>query len=222
MPESPTLPVLLVLSAPSGAGKTTVGRNLLTEVPGLERAVTCTTRPPRHGERPGHDYHFLDLTEFLKRLESGEFLESAEVYGNRYGTLRSEVLRRLEAGRDVLLTIDVQGAEAIRQSARQDPVLARALVSVFLMPPSTEELERRLRGRDEDPPEVIARRLAMAQSEIEQWPKFDYVVVSGRPEEDLDAMRSLLITERRRSVRRRSLALPTFDACRTGQPVEAR
>jgi len=200
-------PLLLLLSAPSGAGKTTVGSSLLATVPGLARAVTCTTRRPRTGERDGVDYHFLAPEEFTRRVAAGEFLEHAEVYGNRYGTLRQSVLDQLSTGTDVLLTIDVQGAESIRAAAGADADLARSLVSVFLMPPSLEEQRRRLTGRDQDAPEVIARRLAIARSEIDHWPHFQYVVVSGTMEEDLTAMQRIVAAERLRTSRIRRLVV---------------
>lgn len=201
-------PLLFLVSAPSGAGKTTVGRGLLESVPGMVRAVTCTTRAPRVGERDGVDYHFLAPGVFEARVAEGAFLEHAEVYGNRYGTLKSEVLRRLGAGNDVLLSVDVQGAGAIREAAATDPDLDRALVSVFIMPPSVAELERRLRGRAQDGPEVIARRLAEARAEMDRWPGFDYVVVSGSMEEDLASMLRILGVERLRSRRIRELTVP--------------
>lgn len=201
-------PVLLVVTAPSGAGKTTVGRNLIETTAGLERAVTCTTRSRRAGEQDGVDYHFLGLEDFEQRVGAGAFLEHARVYGNRYGTLKSEVLERLARGADVLLSVDVQGAEVIRGVAEADPVLRAALVTVFLMPPSMDELERRLRGRNQDPPEVMARRLAVARDEIEHWPHFDYLVVSGRVEDDLAAMQRVLAAEKLRSARVRRCVVP--------------
>lgn len=199
--ERDTSPVLLLVTAPSGVGKTTVGGALLETAPNLTRAVTCTTRSPRTGERDGVDYHFLAPGEFAARVEAGEFLEHAEVYGNRYGTLRSEVWRRLEAGSDVLLTIDVQGAETLRARSAADPELGRALVSVFIMPSSLAELERRLRGRGQDAEEVIRRRLGVARAEMEAWRHFDYVVVSGTREEDLASMQRILWVERQRTSR---------------------
>jgi guanylate kinase len=201
-------PLLLLITAPSGAGKTTVGQRLLATTPGLIRAVTCTTRAPRPGERDGVDYHFLDRTIFDRRVAAGDFLEHAEVYGNRYGTLRDEVCARLADGADVLLSVDVQGAEAIRARAAEDRVLGDALVSVFLMPPSEGELGRRLTGRRQDAPEVIARRLAVAREEMEHWPHFDYTVVSGTMEEDLTAMQRLVAVEKLRSRRTRRLVVP--------------
>lgn len=199
--ERTVSPLLLMIAAPSGAGKTTVGQRLLATTPGLVRAVTCTTRPPRPGERDGVDYHFLDRPVFERRVAAGDFLEHAEVYGNRYGTLKEEVRHRLEAGSDVLLSVDVQGAEAIRSTAAADPVLGKALVSVFLMPPSLEELARRLTGRNQDAPEVIARRLSAAREEMGHWPHFDYTVVSGSMDDDLAAMQRVVGVERLRSRR---------------------
>lgn len=198
-------PVLVLISAPSGAGKTTVTRRLLAATPGMERVVTCTTRPPRGGERDGVDYFFLDRAVFERRVEAGEFLEHAEVYGNRYGTLKSTVLERLEAGVDVVLSVDVQGAEAIRAVAAVDPSIGRALASVFIMPPSLAELERRLRGRNEDSEAVVAGRLAVARQEMEHWRRFRYVLISGTMDEDLEAMRQVLAAERMRAERIREM-----------------
>lgn len=207
MTERTTSPLLLLVSAPSGAGKTTVSLNLLASEPALTRVITCTTRPARPGERDGVDYHFLDAGEFARRVAAGEFLEHAEVYGNRYGTRKPDVMASLAEGPDVLLSVDVQGAESIRAAAAGDPVLGRALVSVFIVPPSLAELERRLRGRNQDSPETIARRLGMARAEIGHWPHFQYVVSSGTMEEDLAAMRAILAAERLRSGRIRRLGL---------------
>src|SRR5262245_5208089 len=139
--------LLIVLSAPSGGGKTTLGQQLLAARPDLARAVTCTTRAPRPGEKDGVDYYFYDPARFAKTVEAGLFLEHATVFGNSYGTLRSEVLDKLRAGMDVILTIDVQGAETIRDRAASDPELKRALVTVFLAPTSLSVLEERLHKR---------------------------------------------------------------------------
>jgi guanylate kinase len=176
--------VLLLISAPSGGGKTTVCTGLLAANPQLRRAVTCTTRPPRPGERDGVDYHFLSVERFLSEVAAGEFLENAQVYGNRYGTRRAEVLTELRAGRDVLLNIDVQGAASIRRMAAADAELGAALVTVFLTPATRTELEARLRGRGSDPEEVIQRRMAAAAGEVAEVPHFDYLLVSGTREED--------------------------------------
>lgn len=205
--ERAVAPVLLLVTAPSGAGKTTVGKNLLATTPGLERAVTCTTRAPRGGERPGIDYYFLTADEFERGIAAGEFLEHAEVYGNRYGTRVAEVQARLDAGRDVFLSVDVQGADFIQKRAASDPLLDASLVSVFILPPSMAELERRLRHRNEDTREVIERRLAVARGEIDHWPLCDYLIVSATPEEDLAAVKGILAAERLRTRRVRKLTL---------------
>jgi guanylate kinase len=146
------LGLLLVVSAPSGGGKTTVCDRILATVPNSIRAITCTTRDPREGEKDGVDYYFLDAADFLKRVQAGNFLEHATVYGNSYGTLKSEVLNKLRQGRDVLLSIDVQGAASIRERAREDHELRHALVTVFLAPPSIRALEERLKKRAKDAP----------------------------------------------------------------------
>jgi guanylate kinase len=198
---APSAPLLIVISAPSGGGKTTLCQLLLQACPDLERAVTCTTRPPRTGESDGTDYHFLAAAAFQQQVAAGEFLEHATVHGNRYGTRKSEVLDRLARGRDVLLNIDVQGAAAVRAQAAANPVLQAALVSVFLTPPSLRILEKRLRGRGTDAEEVIQRRLAAARSELEHWREFDYVILSASPEEDLRRAQAILAAEKLRSGR---------------------
>src|SRR5438552_1509501 len=143
-------PLLIVLSAPSGGGKTTLCQQLLAARPNITRAITCTTRPPRPGEQDGVDYYFLDASAFLKRVQAGNFLEHATVHGNSYGTLKSEVLGKLRQGKDVMLIVDVQGAAAIRAQADSDPELKRALVTVFLAPPSMAVLKERLQKRGQD------------------------------------------------------------------------
>src|SRR6266545_1692904 len=135
-------PLLVLLSAPSGGGKTTLCHQLLGARPEMARAITCTTREPREGEKDGIDYFFLDAGTFLKRVQAGNFLEHATVYGNSYGTLKSEVLGKLRQGKEVLLSIDVQGAATIRARAEEDPELKRALLTIFLAPPSMDILEK--------------------------------------------------------------------------------
>lgn len=196
--------LMLLISAPSGAGKTTLCGNLLEACPTLRRAITCTTRPPRGVEQDGVDYHFLDPATFQQRVEAGEFLEHAEVYGNRYGTLKSEVLDKLEAGFDVLINVDVQGAESIRRRAAEDPVLGTALVTMFLTPPSFSVLEQRLRKRATDSEQTLQRRLGVARQEAGQWRQFDYLLVSGTPEEDLARALSIIEVERMRTTRAKS------------------
>lgn len=194
-------PVFLVISAPSGAGKTTVSCGLLESIPTLRRVVTCTTRSPREGEKNGVDYHFLDLKTFEERVASGDFLEHAQVYGNRYGTLKSSVLNLLQNGFDVILSVDVQGVAAIQEAAHRDAELGQSLVTAFLCPPSLTELERRLRGRGTDSEDVLARRLATARHEVDQWRHFDYVVASGSRESDLSRMQAILAAEKLKTCR---------------------
>jgi guanylate kinase len=194
-------PLLVLISAPSGGGKTTLCQQLLAARPQMTRAVTCTTRPPRTGEREGVDYYFLDADAFLKRVHAGNFLEHATVYGNSYGTLKGEVLGKLRQGKDVLLNVDVQGAATIRQRAEEDPELRRALVSVFLTPPSLEVLEERLRKRGTDSPAIIQKRLGVARQEIAQWKNFDYLLISSSIEEDLRRMQAIVEAEKMKPAR---------------------
>lgn len=194
-------PLLVVVSAPSGAGKTTLCQRLLAARPDMARAITCTTREPRSGEQDGIDYYFLDAGSFLRRVQAGNFLEHATVYGHSYGTLKNEVLGKLREGRDVLLNIDVQGAGALRQRAQEDPELREALVSVFIAPPSMAVLERRLRNRGSDPQTVVEKRLGVARQEIAHWRQFDYLFVSASIEEDLSRMMNIIATEKMRTTR---------------------
>ena len=198
--ENPN-PLLVVISAPSGGGKTTLCRQLLAANPGLTRAVTCTTRPPREGERDGVDYYFLDAASFLKRVQAGNFLEHATVYGNSYGTLKAEVLGKLRQGKDVLLNVDVQGAAAIRARADEDEELKKALVMTFLTPPSLVMLESRLQKRGTDSPAALQKRLSVARQEIAQWKNFDYLLISTTIAEDLRRMQSIVEAEKMRPAR---------------------
>jgi guanylate kinase len=201
-------PLLVVISAPSGAGKTTLCERTLEARPQMARAITCTTRGPRDGEQDGRDYYFLDAGDFLRRVQAGNFLEHATVHGNSYGTLKSEVLGKLRAGRDVLLNVDVQGAAAVRAQADKDPELKRALVTVFLAPVSIAVLEERLRKRGKDAPEVIQKRLAGARHELTQWRNFEYVIITASIEEDLRRMLAILDAE---SMRQHRTHLPAYD-----------
>ncbi len=200
-PSLSSSPMLVVISAPSGTGKTTLCVQTLAARPNMARAITCTTREPRPGEKDGVDYYFLDATTFLKRVQAGNFLEHATVHGNSYGTLKSEVLGKLRAGKDVLLIVDVQGAATIRAHAEEDHELKRALVTVFLAPPSINVLEARLKKRGQDPPPVIAKRLSVARQEIAQWKNFDYLIVSSSIEEDVRRLQAILDAEQMKQSR---------------------
>ena len=195
------VPLLVLISAPSGGGKTTLCNQLLAARPDMTRAITCTTREPREGEQDGVDYFFLDAAAFLKRVQSGNFLEHATVHGHSYGTLKSEVLGKLRLGKDVLLNVDVQGAATIRQRAESEPELKRALFSVFLTPLSMTILEERLRRRGTDTEAVIQKRLSMARQEIAQWKNFDYLLISQSVAEDLRRMQAIVEAEKMKAAR---------------------
>jgi guanylate kinase len=164
--------LMLVLSSPSGAGKTTLSRRLLETDRSVAMSVSATTRPMRPNEVEGRDYFFKSEAQFQAMEGAGEFLEHAVVFGNRYGTPKVPVFEALRQGRDVLFDIDWQGTQQLRQQARDD------VVSIFVLPPSRAELERRLRSRAQDPEEVVARRMAKADDEISHWAEYDYVVVN--------------------------------------------
>lgn len=187
--------ILLLVSGPSGSGKTTLCRRLADQGEAIY-SVSCTTRPAREGERDGHDYHFLSQQQFEQRVEQGEFLEHAEVHGNCYGTLKSEVIGHLASGTDVVMDIDVQGAEQVR--ACTDPAIRAALVDLFVMPPTEEELLKRLTGRGSDAQDVIELRMRNALQEIRFWPDYTYRLLSGTREQDFAAFKSLLVAERLR------------------------
>ena len=194
-------PLLILISAPSGGGKTTLSLQLLAARPDILRAVTCTTRAPRSGEKDGVDYHFLAAAAFAQHAQAGDFIEHAEVYGQHYGTLRSELLGKLRLGRDLLLNVDVQGAATIRERAQAEPELKRALVTVFLTPPSLTVLEERLKKRAADPPAAIQKRLGVARQEITQWKNFDYLLISTSIPEDLRRMLAIVEAEKMRAAR---------------------
>jgi len=194
-------PLLIVISAPSGGGKTTLCDQLLAARPTMTRAITCTTREPRPDENDGADYYFLDAGSFLKRVQAGNFLEHATVYGESYGTLKSEVLNKLRQGKDVLLNIDVQGAASVREAALSDPELKRSLVTIFLTPPTVEILEGRLRKRATDNESGIQKRLAVARQEVAQWKNFDYLLLSESIPSDLQRAQAIVEAEKMKTQR---------------------
>jgi guanylate kinase len=187
------LGILFVVSAPSGAGKSTL-LNALRQTPDFVYSVSYTTRNPRSGEVSGEDYHFVSMEEFKERLAGGEFLEHAEVHGNYYGTLRSSVVEQLHDGVDVLIDIDVQGARQIR--ADENSAISDAVADIFIMPPSLDELRRRLNKRGTETPEQIETRLHNAAAEMEAWHDYRYTIVSGSIEEDLQKFRAIMRAER--------------------------
>jgi guanylate kinase len=194
-------PLLILISAPSGGGKTTLCNQLLASRPDMVRAVTCTTREPRPGEKDGVDYYFFSAAEFQRRVKAGEFIEHATVFGRSYGILKSELLDKLRSGRDVLLNVDVQGVATIRGRVQTEPELKRALVAVFLTPPSITVLEARLKNRAADSAAEIQKRLAVARQEIAQWKNFDYLVISTSVAEDLRRALAIVEAEKMRAAR---------------------
>jgi len=202
--HSPTIErrgIMLVLSSPSGAGKTTLARRLLACESGIEMSVSVTTRKPRPGEEEGKDYYFVSESEFRRMRDAGELLEWARVFDNYYGTPRLPVERALAAGRDVLFDVDWQGAQQLNEKVSQD------LVRVFILPPSSEVLEQRLKSRREEP-EVIKRRMAEAAAEISHWAEYDYVIINSDLETSVAGLRAILAAERLR--RERLLGLSEF------------
>lgn len=185
--------ILLVVSGPSGSGKTTLCRRLADEGE-AHYSISCTTRSPRPGETNGKDYHFLTREQFVSKLENGDFIENAEVHGNLYGTLRSEVIQYLQNGQDVVMDLDVQGAALVR--ACTDPSIRKALVDLFVMPPDDQELLRRLSGRGTDSAEVIKLRMQNGMEEISHWPEYTYRLLSKTQEEDYNRFKSLIVAER--------------------------
>jgi guanylate kinase len=194
--------LMLVLSSPSGAGKTTLSRMLLTTERNVELSISVTTRARRRGEVNGRHYHFIDRKRFDQMVRAGDLLEYAEVFGNGYGTPRKPVERALKQGRDMLFDIDWQGTQQLRQRARAD------LVSVFILPPSTGELERRLHTRAQDDKKTIRSRMAKASDEMSHWAEYDYVVVNRDLDRAFADVRAILAAERLK--RERQPGLPAF------------
>lgn len=182
---------LFIVSGPAGSGKTTVCDRMLAEVPSVERVVTSTTRQPRPGEVDTVDYYFFDHETFEAKVAAGDFYEHAHVHTNRYGTLKSEIQDKLAAGTDLLLNIDVQGAATFRKIAQEDAAIKGRVVSVFIMPKSTEELEARLRKRGTDDEAEIQRRMAVAIEEMAQSKDYDHTILSGTRDEDFAALKAI-------------------------------
>jgi len=202
--------LMLVLSSPSGAGKTSISRALLDRDRNLTMSVSVTTRPKRPGEVAGSDYHFIDPEEFGLMVNRGALLEHAKVFGHYYGTPRAAVEEAVAAGRDVLFDIDWQGTQQLAEKARSD------LVAVFILPPSTRELEKRLKTRAQDSDAVVAQRMAKAADEMSHWPEYDYVVVNRDLESSIREVEAILAAERLR--RDRQVGLGDFvKALREGQ-----
>jgi guanylate kinase len=200
--HSPSPGLILVVSAPSGGGKSSLCQKLLNWSPNILYSVSCTTRPPRGREQHGRDYFFLSTEEFERRIAAGEFLEYAKYNDYHYGTPRQFVEEQIAAGRDVLLDIEVQGASNVTERVRGGGfAYPDALVKIFLMPPSLELLEQRLRRRGTDDEATIRRRLAIAEQEMTHWREFDYVIITGSLEDDFEQGRAIVIAEKCRTAR---------------------
>lgn len=184
--------LLFVLSSPSGAGKTTVAQRLLAEDPDLVMSVSATTRPKRPGETEGRDYFFVDQAAFRRMIEAGELLEHATVFGNLYGTPKAQVDKALAAGKDVLFDVDWQGTQQLLEHDRED------VVSIFILPPSIAELERRLHSRAQDAPHVVAERMGRAADEMSHYTEYDYIIVNEHIETSVSQVRAILTAVRLR------------------------
>ncbi|MGB6085032.1 guanylate kinase [Parvibaculum sp.] len=194
--------LMLVLSSPSGAGKTTLSRRLLEADSEIDMSISATTRKPRPGEVEGKDYYFLSTEDFGIMRNRGEFLEHAKVFGNYYGTPRAPVEKALAQGRDVLFDIDWQGTQQLDETAQDD------LVKVFILPPSAQELERRLEKRAQDPAEVVAERMAKASDEISHYQEYDYIIINENMDKAFAELQAILLAERLK--RRRLTGLSNF------------
>jgi guanylate kinase len=192
--------LMLVLSSPSGAGKTTLSRRLLQTDPDIVMSVSATTRPPRPNEVEGQDYFFISPGKFDAMVKAGDFLEHATVFGHKYGTPRAPVMAALEAGKDVLFDIDWQGTQQLKMQARED------LASVFVLPPSKAELERRLRIRAQDSEEVVRQRMAKASDELSHWAEYDYLLLNDDIQHAQGTLEEILRVERSRRARQPGLA----------------
>jgi guanylate kinase len=201
--EAPTIQrrgLMLVLSSPSGAGKTTLSRQLLGNDSQIQLSVSCTTREKRPGEKEGVDYRFVDTATFRGMIERGDFLEHARVFDHYYGTPRAPVESALDGGRDVLFDIDWQGTQQLKEKGRED------LVTVFILPPSTRDLERRLITRAQDSPDIVAKRMAKAADEMSHWAEYDYTIINRDIATSLTELKSILTAERLKRERQYGLA----------------
>jgi len=194
--------LMIVLSSPSGAGKTTLTRKLLAENADMTMSVSATTRAPRPGEKDGHDYYFVSKDKFVEMIDADEFLEHAKVFDHYYGTPRGPVEDALTEGRDIVFDIDWQGAQQLTQAAADD------LVRIFILPPNMRELEQRLKSRAQDSDDVISKRMAKSEAEISHWIEYDYVIVNERIETALNELRAIVSAEQLK--RRRQLWLGPF------------
>ena len=192
--------LMLVLSSPSGAGKTTLSRQLLENDSKIQLSISCTTRDKRPGEKDGVDYKFIDTAIFRGMIDRGEFLEHARVFDHYYGTPRPAVEAALDGGRDMLFDIDWQGTQQLKEKGRED------LVTVFILPPSTRDLERRLISRAQDSHEVVARRMAKAADEMSHWAEYDYAIINKDIATSLSQLKSILTAERLKRERQSGLA----------------
>jgi guanylate kinase len=192
--------LLLVLSSPSGAGKTTITRLLLERDPMLSLSVSVTTRPPRPGELDGRDYVFIEQAQFARMVAAGELLEHATVFGNSYGTPRQPIESALTAGRDIVTDIDWQGTQQLSQAMPED------LVKIFVLPPSIAALRDRLQRRAQDSAETVAARMAKSAEEMSHWPEYDYVIVNRDIDESVAEVAAIVTAERRRRMRQLGLA----------------
>jgi len=192
--------LLLVLSSPSGAGKTTLAKRLLDANPDLQLSVSVTTRPPRPGEVEGKDYHFIDAAEYERMKSANELLEWAQVFDRSYATPRAPVIAALAAGHDVLFDIDWQGTRQLKAQLPDD------VATVFILPPNGKALERRLQARGSDSAEVVARRMAAAAAEIEHWSEYDYVLVNSDLDDSLSGLQAILAAERLKRGRQTGMA----------------
>ena len=178
--------VLMIIAGPAGSGKSTLCDRLIQEFSSIERMVTCTTRPPREGEIDGQHYFFLSDEEFDRRIENDAFLEWARVHTNRYGTPKDLILEKLNQNIDLVMNIDVQGVATVKEASLKEPIIAERLTTVFIMPPSLDELVERLRGRGQDDEAEIARRIESAKQEVKAKDQFDYVIETRTKDEDFE------------------------------------